>query len=146
LDLSAPHNNKLHSSINDLINKEDYSLTYVKLDDVIKIVKSLGVKASLSKRDVSDAFKNSPLNPVTWHLFGFKWEDKYYFYTRLCFGCRSSPKIFDQLSVAICWILLNNYYMKHVLHLLDDFLVIDEPSFNAEITMQRLLNLMCLEN
>jgi hypothetical protein len=27
LDLSAPHNNKLHSSINDLINKEDYSLT-----------------------------------------------------------------------------------------------------------------------
>ena len=30
--------------------------------------------------------------------------------------------------------------MKHVLHLLDDFLVIDEPSFNAVITMQRLLN------
>jgi hypothetical protein len=29
--------------------------------------------------------------------------------------------------------------MKHVLHLLD-LLVIDEPSFNAEITMQRLLN------
>ena len=56
LDLSAPHN-KLHSSINDLINKEDYSLTYVKLDDAIKIVNSLGVKASLSKCDVSDAFK-----------------------------------------------------------------------------------------
>jgi hypothetical protein len=46
----------------------------------------------------------------------------------------------DQVSVAICWILQNNYYMKHVLHLLDDFLVIDEPSFTAEITMQRLLN------
>ena len=30
--------------------------------------------------------------------------------------------------------------MKHVLHLLYDFLVIDEPSFTAEITMQRLLN------
>ena len=30
--------------------------------------------------------------------------------------------------------------MKHVLHLLDDFLVIDEPSFNAVITMQHLLN------
>ena len=56
LDLSAPHNNKLHSSINDLIKKEDYSLTYVKLDDAIQIVKSLGVKASLYKCDVSDAF------------------------------------------------------------------------------------------
>ena len=30
--------------------------------------------------------------------------------------------------------------MKHVLHLLDDFLVIDESSFNAVITMQHLLN------
>ena len=30
--------------------------------------------------------------------------------------------------------------MKHVLHLLDVFFVIDDPSFNAEITMQRLLN------
>ena len=30
--------------------------------------------------------------------------------------------------------------MKHVLHLHDDFLVIDQPSFNSEITMQRLLN------
>ena len=57
LDLSPPHTSKLHSSITDLINKEDYSLTYVKLDDAIKIVKSLGAKSSLSKCDVSDAFK-----------------------------------------------------------------------------------------
>ena len=71
LDLSAPHTNNLHSSINDLINKEDYSLTYVKLDDAIKIVKSLGVKSSLSKCDVSDVFKNTPLNPETWHLLVF---------------------------------------------------------------------------
>ena len=122
--------------------KEDYSLTYVKLDEAIKIVKSLGVNASLSKCGVSNALKNIPLNPERWHLFGFKWEDKYYFYTRLCFGCRSSPNIIYQLSVAICWILQNNYYMKHVLHLLDDFLVIDEPSFNAEIILQRLLNVL----
>ena len=56
LDLFAPHTDKLHSIINDLINKEDYSLTYVKLDDAITIVKSLGAKAGLSMCDVSDAF------------------------------------------------------------------------------------------
>jgi hypothetical protein len=50
------------------------------------------------------------------------------------------------IPIGIGWILQNNYYTKHVLRLLDDFVVIDEPSFNAEITMQRLLNLMCLEN
>ena len=40
----------------------------------------------------------------------------------------------------MCWILQKIYYMKHVLHLHDDFLLIDKPSFNSEITMQRLLN------
>ena len=91
--MPSPHTNKLHSSINDLFNKEDYYLTWVKLDDAIKIVRLLGVKYNLSKCDVSDAFKHTPLNPETWHQFGFKWEDKYYFYTRLCFGCRLSPTI-----------------------------------------------------
>ncbi|CAG2237443.1 unnamed protein product [Mytilus edulis] len=47
LDLSAPHNNDEHHSINDLINKEDYSLTYVRIDDAIKIIKSLGIKSQL---------------------------------------------------------------------------------------------------
>ncbi|CAG2199755.1 unnamed protein product [Mytilus edulis] len=36
LDLSASHNNDEHHSINDLINKEDYSLTYVRIDDAFK--------------------------------------------------------------------------------------------------------------
>ncbi|CAC5368602.1 unnamed protein product [Mytilus coruscus] len=95
LDLSAPHNNDEHHSINDLINKEDYSLTYVRIDDAISIIKSLGIKSQLS------------------------------------FGCRSSPKIFDTLSEAICWILQNNYGLRHVLHLLDDFLLINNPYVDA---------------
>jgi hypothetical protein len=50
--------------------KEGFSLTYVKLDEAIKIVKSLGVNASLSKCGVSDALKNIPLNPERWHQMG----------------------------------------------------------------------------
>ena len=109
LDLSSPHTNKLRSSINDLLNKEDYALVYLKVNDAIKIVKLLGAKYSLSKCDVSDAFKNTPLNPETWHLFGFKWEDKYYFYIRLCFGCRSSPTILIKYMwqcVGFCRIII----------------------------------------
>ena len=34
-DLSALHNNNNHASLNQLINKDEYSLTYVKLDDAI---------------------------------------------------------------------------------------------------------------
>ncbi|CAG2233319.1 unnamed protein product [Mytilus edulis] len=63
----------------------------------------------------------------------------YYFYTRLAFGCRSSPKIFDTLSVAICWILQNNYGLRHVLHLLDDFLLINNPYVDATRNMNTML-------
>ncbi|KAI2662981.1 Methylenetetrahydrofolate--tRNA-(uracil-5-)-methyltransferase TrmFO [Labeo rohita] len=37
---------------------------------------------------------------------------------------QSSPKIFDMLSEAICWILSNNYLIQ----LLDNFLVISPPN------------------
>ncbi|VDI44417.1 Hypothetical predicted protein [Mytilus galloprovincialis] len=67
------------------------------------------------------------------------WNDMYYFYTRLAFGCRSSPKIFDTLSVAICWILQNNYGLRHVLHLLDDFLLINNPYVDATRNMNTML-------
>ena len=51
------------------------------------------------------------------------------------FGSRSSPKIFDTLSEAVCWILEHNYKLLNVLHLLDDFLAIDPPKADADRTM-----------
>ncbi|CAG2199581.1 unnamed protein product [Mytilus edulis] len=139
LDLSAPHNNDEHHSINDLINKEDYSLTYVRIDDAINIIKSLGIKSQLCKCDVTDAFKLIPVHNSLWRFYGLKWNDMYYFYTRLAFGCRSSPKIFDTLSVAICWILQNNNGLRHVLHLLDDFLLINNPYVDSTRNMNTML-------
>lgn len=91
--------------------------------------------ALMCKTDISDAFKLVPILPSQYHLFCVKWRNSYYFYTRLAFGCRSSPKIFDQFSQAICWIAKNNYEIECILHLLDDFLTIDRPDYPAERTM-----------
>ncbi len=68
-----------------------------------------------------------PIHPDAWHLFGVQWAGKFYCAVRLTFGCKSSPKIFDMLSEAICWILSNNYAIPHLIHLLDDFLIISPP-------------------
>ncbi len=68
-----------------------------------------------------------PIHPDFWHLFGIRWQENLYFSVRLTFGCRSSPKIFDMLSEAICWILSNNYDIPYLVHLLDDFLIISPP-------------------
>jgi len=138
VDLSAPHDNPNHQSINNLIPKEEFSLSYVKIDDAIRIIQSLGSGSWLCKFDIADAFKHLPIHRDLWHLHGIKWQEKYYFYTRLVFGSRSSPKIFDTLSQAICWIATNNYGVTSILHLLDDFLTIDSPQFDADRTMALL--------
>lgn len=46
-DHSAHHNNDEHHSINNFINKEEYSLTYARTDDAISLIKSLGIKSQL---------------------------------------------------------------------------------------------------
>ena len=121
VDLSAPYESSDVISMNDLIDKESNSLTYVTIDNAIKLIKTAGVGALMCKVDISDAFKLVPLKPETWNMFGIKWKGLYYFYQRLVFGYRSSPKIFDQLSIAICWIAKHKYKIENVIHLLDDF-------------------------
>ncbi len=130
--------------MNELIDKDEFSLSYVTIDQAIKLIKTLGRGSSLMKVDIRDAFKQIPIREELWPFHGIKWNDKYYFYTRLVFGSRSSPRIFDSLSCAICWILQNNYGIKHVLHLLDDFLGVEPPTVDADRTMEILLYVFSL--
>lgn len=141
VDFSAPHENDDHPSINSLIRKEDFSLKYVKIDDAIQKIREFGPGSMLCKTDIVDAFKLIPIHPTLWHLHGVCWKEKFYFYKRLAFGCRSSPKIFDTLSVAICWIAKNNYGLEVILHLLDDFLTVDRPGNCAQRTMALLTHI-----
>ena len=135
VDLSSPHDDPHHASLNELINKEEFSLQYVTIDHAIVGIKQRGAGSWMCKTDISDAFKLVPIHPSLWPYHGIKWDNKYYFYTRLVFGSRSSPKIFDNLSVAICWIAEHHFRINCIFHLLDDFLTIDPPSFTAERTM-----------
>ncbi|CAG2196837.1 unnamed protein product [Mytilus edulis] len=139
LDLSAPHQSDIHFSINELIDKDTCSMSYVKIDNAIDIILKYGRHSWLCKYDISNAFKNCPILPSQWPLFCIKWEDKYYFYVRLTFGCRSSPIIFDTLSQAICYIATNNYKVNNILHLLDDFLTIDPPHAEGERSMALMM-------
>ncbi|XP_033730096.1 uncharacterized protein LOC117319390 [Pecten maximus] len=95
--MSAPHNDTENPSLNSLIDKEEFSLQYVRLDDAIRMIKELGKG--------------------------------------------SNPKIFDNLSSTICWIAENNYNIKYLLHLLDDFLVVVPPGEDASKVMQVFLSI-----
>ncbi len=118
IDLSAPHNSPF-PSINSLIPLDEFSLKYHDIDHAIDMLKIVGHGAWMAKIDITSAFKVMPIHPIhpdSWHLFGVRWNGKFYFSVRLTFGCKSSPKIFDMLSEAVCWILSNNYAIPHLIH------------------------------
>jgi hypothetical protein len=127
VDLSAPHDQEQEHSLNDLIDKECYSLTYVKIDQAVQIIREFGKNTIMNKTDIKDAFKLLPIHPELWHLHGVKLKDQLYFFTRLVFGSRSSPKIFDTFASAIVWILEEVFKVSPTLHLLDDFLTLSPP-------------------
>ena len=141
VDLSAPHNDPEHMALNDLINKEDYSLQYITVDHAIACIKKLGPGSWLSKMDISDAFKQIPICETLWPYHGIKWQGSYYFFTKLDFGSRSSSRLFDMLATAVCWIATYKFHISNIMHLLDDFLTIDPPLFPAKNTMSKLTEL-----
>ncbi len=114
-------------SINSLIPLDEVSLRYHDIEQAVELIKIAGRGAWLAKVDITSVFKVMPIHPDSWHLFGIQWAGKFYFAVRLTFGCKSSPKIFDMLSEAVCWILSNNYAIPQLIHLLDDFLIISPP-------------------
>lgn len=113
----------------------------MKIDDAVSLIKHWGLGSFLIKTDITDAFKNIPILEELWPFHGIKWKDNYYLYKRLVLGSRSSPKIFDYLSTAVCWIAENVFDISNVLHLLDDFLVVVPPWGDAFEVMHRFLNI-----
>ena len=116
------------TSINYSISKEDFSLNYITIDTAIEGILANGRGCFLAKTDVDSAFRLIPLRPRDHELFGMQWEGKFYYDKVLPFGLRSAPFLFNQLSQAVQWLLLNHCGISFVCHILDDFLVIEPPS------------------
>ena len=123
MHLSAPADH----SINDGIDKEDFTLHYSTIDDAVKMVQHLGSTAELAKIDVKSAFRTIPVRHKDRELLGIHWQDKYYVDCCLPFGLRSAPSIFNQYAVALEWILHHNYQFTNIIHYLDDFLLAGRP-------------------
>ena len=124
LDLSWPHVESEFSSINDLIDQNESSMSYATIDQAIQQILHVGRNAFLCKFDITSAFKLLPIRPALVPFYGCRWQNRFYFFVRLPFGGRSSPRIFDCLSQALEWILLHNYRIPYCQHLLDDFLTV----------------------
>ena len=133
--LSYPQGN----SINDHIAKDPYSLSYVRVDDAIHILQSLGKGALMAKTDLKSAFRLIPIHHHDWNLLGILSQSQYYVDMYLPFGLRSAPFIFNQLSDGLEWILKHNYGIQHVIHILDDFFIAERSRLACLTSFSTLL-------
>ena len=113
--------------------KDDFSLQYITIDNAIAAIQKFGPGYYMGKTDIESAFWLIPVHPNDWELLGMFWNGQYYFDKVLPFGLRSAPYIFNQLSDAIEWILLNKCSISFVCHILDDFFIVEPPCYTPPL-------------
>ena len=75
------------SSINDGIPDEDCHVQYASIEQAVEKVKLLKKNCFCAKTDISSAFRIINIKEYQYHLFGFMWEGKYYYYKNLQMVC-----------------------------------------------------------
>ena len=137
LDLSSPEG----GSVNDGINPDLCSLSYVSVDDAARAITESGRGSNLAKIDIKNAYRMVRVHPEDRLLLGMVWEDGLYVDAMLPFGLRSAPKIFTAVADALEWVIRQEG-VERLFHYLDDFLIVAAPrSDQCEEDLRRLLNI-----
>ena len=84
LDLSNPSG----TSVNDGIDLELCSLSYISVDEVARVVALLGRGTMLGKTDIKGTYRIIPVHPADRLLLGMEWQGNIFVDTRLPFGLR----------------------------------------------------------
>lgn len=126
-------------SVNDFISKEFTSVQYTVISDAIAGIKKLGNFSYLCKTDISNAYRNLPLRPDEYHLFGFKWNDLYYCDRALPMGCASPCQIFERFSSSLHWVCKSYMLEGMIFHILDDFLIVAQSADTRASYLKRFV-------
>ena len=129
------------TSVNDGISYENSTVSYARIDDAVTLIKKVGSGSFLAKTDIKNAFRIIPIRPEDYNLLGMFWKGKYYYDRCMPMGCSSSCSTFEAFSTAIEWIAKHNCQIKHMLHLLDDFLIVAPSLEHCHSQLVNFLNL-----
>ena len=118
VDLSSPGG----ARVNDGNNPDEFTLHYITVDQVIRMVSQFGQGALMAKFDVEATYRNIAIHPSDRFLLGMKWRSKFYVDLALPFGLRPASYIFNCVAELVEWILVNNYKVLDLLQYLEDFI------------------------
>ena len=116
--------------MNDGISPDEFTMEYIHVDHIIRLVSQYGQGALMAKFDVEAAYRNIPVHPSDRFLLGMmRWRGKYYVVLAVPFGLRSAPYLFNSVADMVEWIVLD------LLHHLVDFITVGPliPPFMCSI-------------
>ena len=122
-DLSFPPG----ASVNDGIDPELCTLSYVTVDQVAAIADELGRGALLAKVDIEAAYHLIPVHPDDRPLLAMQWRNRVYVDAQLPFGLRSASKIFTTVADGLEWIAKQRG-SGLIEHYLDDYILMGGPN------------------
>ena len=81
----------------------------------------------MAKTDVRNAFRILPVNPYDYRLLGSQWKECLVILRYVCpYGGKKLFFPFEKLSVGLEWIARTKLGPPHIIHILDDFMIIDK--------------------
>ena len=137
-DASRPYG----SALNDFADPDPFK--YQSLQDAIDKIKP---GYFLAKIDLQNSFRSVGISPNNYEATGLKWRfrgdnnDTYMIDTRVCFGGRRSPAIFNELSQAVLSIMRSRGFSDIVCYC-DDFLVISKSQSECLHVMLELMQVL----
>ena len=80
------------------------SVSYLKVDDLIHLIKLKGQGCMIFKRNLKRAYRQLAVDPADIHLLGYKWRGHVYFDRVLTMGLRSAAYMCMRTTSAIAYI------------------------------------------
>ena len=113
--------------VNDGVNPDEFTLHYITVDQIIRLVPQFGRGVLMAKFGVKAAYRNAAVHPSDRCPLGMRWRSQFYVDLALPFGLRSASHIFNSVAEMVEWILVNNYQIPDLLHYLDNFIAAGPP-------------------
>ncbi len=119
-------------SCNEGIDPYDYSLYYLKFEDIIRKIQSFEKPCCLAKQDLKATFTQIITQLKCLNQVGFKWHDNYYIYMCLSFGLTSTPKLFNNYAEAQLYMAIKNCTNHLTDNFLDDYITFEATKADCD--------------
>ena len=132
----------LGASINNYMSKTCETFSYKSVDDVCNLIYPGCYMASV---DISSAYRSVSIHPSQWKYQGVRWimsgSEELLFDVRICFGVRTAPFLFTQISNFITRCMARRGYY-HVINYLDDFLIVGDSYSSCQQAQVTLISIL----